>query len=87
MKTQFAKASEANFQKGTWKFKMNGPFSVRAGGFAIVDESVYEDLLRSIRSMRLSMGAHPDCQEGSEFEDFIESADSVYERATGETIL
>jgi hypothetical protein len=36
MKTQFGTSQQADFKKATWTFKMDEPFSVLAGDFAIV---------------------------------------------------
>ncbi len=84
MKTQFA---TADFEEGTWTFKMDMPFKVYAGNFAIVDKDNYDELLRTVRSLRLSIGAHPDCTEDSEFQDMVDSADEIYKDCTGEDLL
>lgn len=87
LKTQYGIASEADFEKGTWTFKMNGNFEVTAGSYAIVQEDLYQELLSTLKSMMLSIGAHPDCSDGSEFYDMVDSAEEIYLKLTGKNII
>jgi hypothetical protein len=40
-------------------------------------------LLKALESMSLSMCAHPDCTEGSEFEDMVSTAEEAIKKARG----
>ena len=40
-------------------------------------------LLSTVNSLKNSMKAHPDCEEGSEFADFVALAEEVIEETTG----
>lgn len=45
IKTQFGKSAHADFEDGTWTFEMNKGMRIVSGEFAIVDKSVYDELL------------------------------------------
>jgi hypothetical protein len=42
-------------------------------------------LLSTLNSLMMSMSAHPDCTEGSEFDDFVSLAKQAIQEATGST--
>lgn len=46
-------------------------------------ERMASKLLTTLNSLKMSMKAHPDCTEGSEFDDFVSLAEEVIEETTG----
>lgn len=77
LKTQFGKASSADFEEQTWTFEMKEGFKVTAGDFAIIPKQKYDFLLTALKGIRNSMNVHPDCEENSEFADMVSRCDEA----------
>ena len=69
-----------DFQESTLTFEINSNFKVKAGKYALVELDDYEKLKRALTSCKMSLQAHPDNQEDSEFEGFISLADEILNR-------
>jgi len=52
MGTQIGTADQADFEEGTWTFKMPDGFKVRAGEFAIVDKQNYYEAMVYLQRLR-----------------------------------
>lgn len=77
LKTQFGKASSADFEENVWTFKMSEGFKVSAGDFAIIPKEKFENILIALRGIINSMCVHPDCEEDSEFECMVSRCDEA----------
>jgi hypothetical protein len=55
--TQFGVSATADFEKNTWTFEMPNKYSVFAGEFALVDKTLYDQLMQSVEDLAIH------CQE------------------------
>jgi hypothetical protein len=75
-RAQFGASFSSDFRKNTWTFKMNEDYKVMAGKFAILPEKQYRQMVERLKSVRLSLMAHPDCVSG-ESQEFIGLVDLI----------
>jgi hypothetical protein len=56
---------------------MDNDFIIKAGTFAIMEISVFNEMKRVLTSCKMSLQAHPDNTTDSEFEGFVSLADEI----------
>ena len=79
MKTQIGVSKNIDFEENTWTFKMDENMNGSAGDFAIIEKESYTRILRTLKSMLMSMNVHPDCVENSEFEACVDDCAELLE--------
>ena len=77
---QIGQLVTVDFQDKTLTFEMDNDFIIKAGTFAIMERSLFNDLKRVLKSCKMSLHAHPDNTEDSEFEGFVSLANEILEK-------
>jgi len=76
-RVQLGTVSHGDFQEKTLTFDMKDEFYIQGGSYALVKLNDFQKLKRALMSCKMSMQAHPDNVEDSEFEGFVSLADEV----------
>lgn len=71
---QVGEVLTGDFQEKTLTFEMQEGFYIRGGTYALVKLEDFKELKSALTSCKMAMQAHPDCDEDSEFEDFVSKA-------------
>jgi hypothetical protein len=74
---QIGQLVTGDFEDKTLTFEMNNDFIIKAGTFAIMERSVFNEMKRALNSCKMSLQAHPDNTTDSEFEGFVSLADEI----------
>lgn len=76
-RVQIGTVSHGDFQEKTLTFDMKDGFYIQGGTYALVKLDDFQKLKRALISCKMSLQAHPDNTEDSEFEGFVSLADEV----------
>lgn len=56
--TQFGQSATGDFENLTWTFKMPEKFTLSAGDFAIIDKSLYDQLMQTCEDLAIHCSEH-----------------------------
>lgn len=56
LKTQFGETATANFQEGTWTFKIKDDMEISTGAFAIIPEEKYQKIINLLERAKGLVG-------------------------------
>ena len=74
---QIGQLVTSDFEENTLTFEMSHQFTAKAGVYVIMDQSVFTELKRVLKSCKISLQTYPNNEPNSEFDGFVSLANGI----------